>query len=253
MPPEPQIPLGYRGARAGFLTCLKVAAVVSILVLATPPAHAQASVTGTVSDEEGEPVIGAKIVLTALVGSPLQLKAKTLKKGKYRVILPQNKYDFLFTIEKEGFHTFREEIRFGQLRLGDRSTLRNFTLLTLAGARRQALAQAAAGRELKGIKPAAQEAYNQGAGLYNSGDLEGARDKFQKALNEDPAIAPALRILMSIYYRLEDFEAAARSARELLEAAPDHREALEIERDSCRSMNDEACAQKAQSRLDALP
>lgn len=92
------------------------------------------------------------------------------------MILPLDKYDFRFVIEKEGFHTFGEEVSFGLLRLGDKTAIRNFTLLTVAEA-----------------------------------------------------------------------------GRPLLEIQPDHREALEVERDACLSLADDACANRVQARLDALP
>ncbi len=253
MPQETPSRCSLLAPRHKTLTGWKILATVLLLTLFGSKAHAQASVTGTISDESGEGVVGAKVVLTTQVGSPFKLKATTLKKGKYRVVVPQNKYDFLVTIEKEGFHPFQEKVRFDRLRRGNRSTVRNFTLLTLTGARRRALDQAAAGQELVGIKIAAQEAYNKGAKLSNSGELEGARDAFLEALEEDPAIAPAQRILMTVYYRLKDFEAAAATAREFLKDFPAHRQALEMERDSCRAMKDEACAQQAQARLEELP
>ena len=156
-------------------------------------------------------------------------------------------------MEKEGYHSYFETVDFQMLRNGERSAVRDFTLLTLEGAARRALKQAQSGQVMKGIRNEAVTAFNQGVRQYNAGELGAARADLEKALEADPAIAPARRLLASTYFRLKNFADAATAAQAIIDLVPEDREMWEVLRDSLQETGDEEGLKRAQATLTALP
>jgi len=226
------------------------------LLLASPPVEAQTSsqtVYGTIVDETGAPLQKATIRIKSLVGSPIALKSQTNKKGKYRLVLPTFKWDFDITVEKEGYHTYFETVDFQMLRNGERSVVRDFTLFTMEGAARRALEQAQSGQVMTGIQKEAVTAFNQGVRQYNGGELEAAKTDLEAALEADPAIAPARRLLALTYLRLKNYTDAVTAAQAIIDLVPEDREMWQVLRDSFQETGDEEGLKRAQDALTALP
>ena len=77
--------------------------------------------------------------------------------------------------------------------------------------------------KLEEIEPSADTArlvFNSGVGLFQAGDLEGAVERFERAVEMDPELAPAYSVLASIYLNLGQYEKSIANAERHLELAP---------------------------------
>ncbi len=74
--------------------------------------------------------------------------------------------------------------------------------------------------ELDRINPVADNLYQAGRGLYEGGDLEGARDTLERALGLNPSHQGALELLGEIALAQGDLDAAQKALEALLELSP---------------------------------
>lgn len=145
-----------------------------IFVLAFPLVFAQAGrgiarIGGTVKDEQGNPVIGAKIVMEHQEETGVKREAKTDKKGKWSVI-GLGSVVWKVTISAEGYEPFEKIVFVSQLE-------RNPSIDAV----------------LKKSKPAPTEYeegiefLDQGNNLFSEGKFDEAIDSYQKFLEKNPS------------------------------------------------------------------
>ena len=68
----------------------------------------------------------------------------------------------------------------------------------------------------------AEEHYNRGMERFAEGDLDNAIDAYQNALTEDPNHVDALHALAMAYAHQDKLDEAIRTARRLIEVAPEN-------------------------------
>jgi len=103
--------------------------------LVAAPAHAQTGTArGRVLDEQGQPLVEAKVVLEYLGGVTRKYETKTSKKGEFTQV-GMYPGPYKITVTKEGFQgTFAEE----RITLGDPTQIADFKLKSMAAAQKEA-------------------------------------------------------------------------------------------------------------------
>jgi len=147
-----------------------VAAVLFAIAVAAAPASAQTGMLkGKVLDGKGQPVEGAKVVISMTQGMTRKYEVKTNKKGEFVQIGIQPGM-YLVTAEKEGIGVDGEQTKIG---LGENPEMK----LTLA-------AKAAAGPSKEDL--ALEQAFQDGVAATKAGNYPEAIAKFQEALKLRP-------------------------------------------------------------------
>jgi tetratricopeptide (TPR) repeat protein len=211
--------------RAGFALLLLLVVGVSAVEAAR-----EASVGGTVVDENGEKLQG---VLVTVFSAEETRTATTSKKGRFRLIVMDATQQFSLRLEKEGFITQEGPIR---VRVGEAS---NQTYTMTSGETAAAMQGAAE----------SVAAYNAGAEAFNAGDYAAARTKFEEALAHEPGMIAAQKVLTLVYFQLRELPLAIASAEVVVAAEPENEAALKIGFDAASSLGD---AEKAVFFLDRL-
>lgn len=178
----------------------KTALALIALMLTVPAAEAarDASVGGTVVDEEGNALEGVEVT----VFSEYETRTDTTnRKGRFRVLVTDATQPFEIRLEKEGYVTVERPI---QLRVGANINTSWEMVPTSSAA------------EVSG-SGAAIEAYNAGAAAYNEQRYEEATGHFETALELDPELDEAWQVLTLAYYQAGDWEGAVGAAETLLE------------------------------------
>lgn len=85
----------------------------------------------------------------------------------------------------------------------------------------------------------AKELYNQGVGLFKSGDKEGALAKFQDAANLDPTLMDAQEGVATTAQELGHNEQAAAAAEQILTEDPENAQALRIRYNAYLALGDD--------------
>lgn len=168
-------------------------------------AQEEATVSGRVVDEDGNPVVGARVVAeTSGEDRTYRSEATTDDGGNYRLPNLYQRVRYRVTVEKEGLLTVEETVVFN-----NPLSTRDFTLFY-------------AGRRL------AQEAYRRGVAAFQQGDLDLAAAEIATAVEavegtvaNDEMLNAALIALGQVQLRRGDLDAAGAAyerAIELVEA-----------------------------------
>ncbi len=206
---------------------LAVFTVCGVLLLsAAAPALAQRSgnVGGKVVDEEGNPIVD---VLVTVYSANESRTDTTSKKGRFQVVVMDATERFRIRIEAEGFKPFEEPI---EVSMGE-SLRRTYTL-----EKADTSAVSVEGDS------AAIEAYNAGATAFNAGDYPVARASFEQALEIDPELMAARKVLTLAYFHLREWQLAAESARKVVDAEPDNDAAIKVGFDAASQIGDREAA-----------
>ena len=179
----------------------------------------EANIGGTVLDEEGNKLEG---VMVTVYSAEETRTDETNKKGRFRLMVMDATQALRVRLEKEGYQTVEERI---EVQVG----------AALNKTWRMTAAVAAAG-ELDSNSEAVT-AYNAGAAAYNAQDYAAAQNHFESALELDPELLAARKVLTLVYFHLQDWEPAMDSAAILVEAEPDNDAALKIGFDSASQLD----------------
>jgi tetratricopeptide (TPR) repeat protein len=195
--------------------------VTLLLILGASSASAQrdATVGGTVVDENGERLAGVVITVTSKMESRTDTSNK---KGRFRIIVMDATEDFVLRAELEGYETVERRIN-----LGVGKDLNESVTMVVAQARQTT-------EEFEQSSQAAA-AYNEGATAFNNGDYAAARGHFEQALSFDPDPQVTLasqKVLTLVYFQLQEWELAAQSAEHVVAVEPDNDAALTVGFDS---------------------
>ena len=198
-------------------------------------AQRSANVTGRIVDEEGNPLLDAKVTVYSEEESRVD---ETNKKGRFRLVIMDATQPLRIRVEKQGYTTIEEPV---SVQIG--ATLAKVWEMTAAPD-----APVAVSGNSEAI-----EAYNAGATAYNAGEYEAARESFETALGLAPELLEARKVVTLVYFHLQDWQAAAESAGLLADAEPDNDAALKIGFDSSSQLGDLEGAARFLDLLVALP
>ena len=199
-----------RGIWIGALLCGLILVVPSILF-----AGAEARLSGTVKDPDGKPIAGVKATLTSK-SSDESLTRSSNKKGRFAFLVVDATHPpYNLTLEKEGYETLTGPI---DLKVGG-TARKEFTMPPAKAAEPEAPTAMAGDSE-------AVKLFNEGATLFNSGDLDGALAKFEAAVAKKPDLTQALSLVSGIYADRGDYEKSLEYAEKLLQVEPENPEAL---------------------------
>lgn len=202
---------GRREMRSNRRVTIGVALLTLGLTVIAPTAEAsrEASVGGTVEDTEGNRLEDVRVTVFS---EEEERTDTTNRKGRFRVLVMDATQRLMIRLEKEGFVTIERPI---DVPVGG-------TVNTT-----WQMAPAETAEEVEGSSEAI-DAYNAGAASYNEQRFEEARAEFERALELDPELLEARRVLTLIHFQLQDWESAMRSAQELVDREADDEAALTI-------------------------
>lgn len=133
-------------------------------------AQAQGHVKGTVTDVKGNPIAGAKIIITCPAVGTFRKELTTDSKGKYSLVIVDATKEYLFHVEAPGYQAIEQ---LNKPLIGGQTLELNFTL--------KRLEEAAAEAEEPGLRE-----LREGRDLWEAGKKAEARAKFAEAVAKKP-------------------------------------------------------------------
>lgn len=176
------------------------------------PAHAQTGTArGRVLDEQGQPVVDAKVLLEYLGGVTRKYETKTSKKGEYTQV-GMYPGPYKITVTKEGFQgTFAEQ----RISLGDPTQVPDFKLKTMAAAQKEA----------GGGTEALKTAFAQALALTQAGKLDEAEVAYKEIVAKEPSVPEVYQNLGYIYSQKKDWPKAEEAYKKAMELRPNYPDA----------------------------
>jgi tetratricopeptide (TPR) repeat protein len=186
---------------------LAVALIASLV--AAVPAFAQSTgmIKGVVTDDKGQPVDGAKVVIEMSGGTGRKFETKTNKKGEYiQIGLATGSYKVVAEKDKLGSEPANVAVR--------ANTTQNANL-TLA------MASAAATKEAQAKNAAITKVFDEGVQLSNAGQHDAAIAKFQEAIGIIPTCYNCYNNIAYSYTAKKDYANAEEAYKKSMEVKPD--------------------------------
>ncbi len=195
-------------------------------------------IIGTVTDEAGAPVEGAKVVLSRAGG--YRLEKVSDKKGQFMLLVLDATQDYQIHIEKAGYGPFE-----GPVKPKLQDTIRLTFALPKAAA---PAATPEAPKQLSGSDQAIL-AYNEGVAALRDGKIAGAVPSLEKAASLNPGLAEAQGALADVYLELKRYGDALAAADRFLALKPGDVQGLRARYDALKAAGDN---EKAREALEAL-
>lgn len=196
---------------------LPMLALAAFLGASTLWAQAQGRVSGTVLDENNEPIEGVMVTL-AMQDSDITLETQTNKKGKFTLTVVDATRDYVLRLEKEGHRPSSEPV---DVVVGT-AIRKTWVLPSVAAA--PAESAAGSGVDLTGKITSesrdAINAYNSGRRAYEEGDIAGAIAQFELATELDPGLVKVLEALVQLQLADGGVQGAIATAGKLLAVEP---------------------------------
>jgi tetratricopeptide (TPR) repeat protein len=220
---------------------LALSLVLLLAVAGNAFAGAEARLTGKILDAATkQPVANAVIKIEAIEGKNLKLDSKGKPDGTFAIFLLDSTIRYKYVITAPGYDPYEEVIK---LKIGENAA-RDFHLF------KSGTAPAAAGGAAAPAKPdPAVAAYNEGAGLANSGDLAGAVAKFEEAVAAKPGLTAGWMALAKTQLKLKNYPKAIEAANKSLEVDDTDTEMLAVLLQAYTATGDKANALKVQDKL----
>ena len=176
------------------------------------PAHAQTGTArGKVVDEQGQPIVDAKVLMEFTGGVTRKYETKTSKKGEYTQV-GMYPGPYKITVTKEGFQgTFAEQ----RISLGDPTQVPDFKMKTMATAQKEA----------GGGTDALKVAFGNALALTQAGKLDEAEAAYKEILVKEPSIPEVHQNLGYIYAQKKDWAKAEEAYKKALELRPNYPDA----------------------------
>jgi tetratricopeptide (TPR) repeat protein len=180
------------------------------LVLLGTPARAQTGAArGRVSNEQGQPIVEAKVDIEFTGGLTRKYETKTNKKGEFiQVGMPPGPYKI--TVSKEGYQGSFTELR---ISLGDPTEVPEFKLKTLSAAQKAAVASSG-GQDEVGA------AFKKAVELARAGQFDQAEAAYKELLTKDPTIPEVHYNLALLYRQKKDVPSAEAEFQKAIELRP---------------------------------
>jgi tetratricopeptide (TPR) repeat protein len=212
------------------------ALALTLLLAAASYAAGEGRLVGSVVDEAGAPIEGAKILLTR-EGTAYKLEKTSDKKGQFMLLILDATQEYKIHVEKAGYRAFEEVIK---PKVED--TLRlTFTLA-------KAAVEEPVAKEMPGTEKAIL-AYNEGVNALRGGDLAAAVPSFEQAAALNPELAEAHSVLAEVYLELKRNGDALAAADRYLALKPGDPRGLRVRYDALKAAGDN---EKAKAALEAL-
>ncbi|MEM7480717.1 MAG: tetratricopeptide repeat protein [Acidobacteriota bacterium] len=202
--------------------------------------QAQGRVQGTVVDENGDPIQGVKVTITAENFAFEEVKT-TDKKGRFAILFVDatRVYDFVF--EKEGYVNVKQPLK---PIIGD--NMRQEFVVPTVGAEG---AKQGTGTDSGPSTNPAINTFNDGVTAFQEGDLETAKAKFLKAAEQDRKLVEPYSALAGIYIDEGNNDQALAMASKVLELEPGNSRALRVQYDVYREQGNDAEADAVLEQL----
>jgi tetratricopeptide (TPR) repeat protein len=211
----------------------------SIALAGALHAASEGRIIGTVLDEAGAPVEGAKVLVTR-PGTAYKLEKVTDKKGQFMLLILDATQEYQLRLEKAGYNPYE-----GPVKPKVEDTLRlSFTLVKPAPKPEEE----AVAKELSGQDKAVL-VYNEGVTALRGGDMAAAVSKFEESAKLNPSLADAQGVLAELYLEQKRSGDALAAADRYLALKPGDARGLRVRYDALRAAGD---AEKAKETLEAL-
>ena len=200
-------------------------------------------IIGTVTDDAGAPIEGAKAVLSRAGG--YRLEKVSDKRGQFMLLVLDATQDYQIHIEKAGYGPFDGPVK---------PKLQDTVRLTFALPKTAAPAAAPSGpapeapKELSGADQAIL-AYNEGVTALRDGKVAGAVPSLERAASLNPSLPEAQSALAEVYLELKRYGDALAAADRYLALKPGDPQGLRARYDALRAAGDN---EKAREALEAL-
>jgi tetratricopeptide (TPR) repeat protein len=181
--------------------------------------QSQLSIAGKVLDAMGNPLAGVEIEVT-IEGISEIFDAKTKKKGKFNLLVPNVEAQYRAAAQLEGYRQINTEVAVapdGKLQVEITMEVYSGPVEGAVPAERQTKIEPEVSEE----HVAAVEAYNEAVRAMKAGDRETAKAKFAEAATIDPELENALDAQASLALEDKDYETLADASGKLLQLRPD--------------------------------
>ena len=183
-------------------------ALIASLVAAVPAfAQSTGMIKGVVTDDKGQPVDGAKVVIEMSGGTGRKFETKTNKKGEY-IQIGLGTGSYKVTAEKD-------KLGSAPATVGVRANATSDANLTLA------VASASATKEAQAKNAAITKVFDEGVQLSNAGQHDQAIAKFQEAINIIPTCYNCYNNIAFSYSQKKDWANAEAAYKKSMEVKPD--------------------------------
>jgi tetratricopeptide (TPR) repeat protein len=177
---------------------------------------------GQIFDDKGEPIAGAKILVTNPESAAFKLEETSDDRGRYTIFVPNSLPAYSIAISAQGF----QPITMAGVKIPARQrTRRNFDL---------APASAVAAPPGEGEEPAeaagggVAKIYNEGVLALNAGDLVTAKAKFTEALETNAEYGAAYGGMARVLWKEEAWQGALDAALKSSELNPEDTEINQV-------------------------
>jgi tetratricopeptide (TPR) repeat protein len=189
---------------------LLFALIVTLLAATNVFAIGEARMTGKVLDAQTKkPIENAVITVDATEERTVHQEFKARKDGSYAVFLLYGTIHYKFTVSAPGYEPYVETMK---LKLAEPNAKDFF--LSKPGA--AAVASSGMTESKEKVDPAV-DAYNAGAQLANSGDLDGALAKFDEAVAAKPDLLAGWMAMAKTALKAKKYPKAIEAANKVLE------------------------------------
>lgn len=212
-----------------------------LILLASPAALAQttARVSGKIIDgSTKEPIPNVEIKYESTGGKNIKMTAKSKADGTYAVAILDGTLKYKFTFSAPGYVTYEETFKPNIGAANDRP---------VELFKKGAAAPAAGGVEAK--PDSTVVAYNEGAELFNAGDIDGAILKFTEAVTAKPDLLAGWTALAKAHLRQKSYPKALEAANKVLDVDDTDTDMLTVAHQAYLAMGDKANAAKLETKL----
>jgi len=203
-------------------------------------AVAQARIWGTITDENGKPVPGVKLIVTLPGVESYRVEEMSDAEGSYAVTILDATRTYTYRYEKEGYQTVEQSFKVPI----NSNEKRDVVILSMEEARRRG----PSGRELSDQDKAVL-IFNEGAEAAQQGDLATARTKIEEAVKLDPNLAAAHTALAAMHFADKDYAAAVAAAEKARALDPSDAKALRVLAEGYHQLGQEDKAAEASAAL----
>ncbi|HXB55839.1 MAG TPA: tetratricopeptide repeat protein [Vicinamibacteria bacterium] len=180
-------------------------------LLGTPARAQTGSARGRVANDQGQPIVEAKVEIEFTGGLTRKYETKTNKKGEFiQVGMPPGTYKV--TVNKEGYQGSFIELK---INLGDPTQVPDFKLKALSAAQSQAQKAASGGGQ-----DDVGASFKKAVELARAGQYDEAEAAYKELLAKDPSIPEVQYNLGLLYRRKKDVPAAEAAFLKAIELRP---------------------------------
>lgn len=223
-----------------------LAALVCLAFAVQMFAVGEARLTGTVVDNEGKPLEGVAVTVTAATAAKTFKQVyKTNAKGEYAVFLIDGTIPYNFEYSKEGYGSYKDEIK---LKLVPEKNKRDITLTKGGSAGGTGTIRA-----VEAVADPAVVAYNAGVALVKEGKDAEAIVKFEESVTIKPELTAGYIALTKVYAKDKMWQKAVDNGLKALAIDPDQPDLNAIMAEAYDKLGDKAKAAEYRKKAPANP